>query len=87
MEKLHVGYSAQADSLAPIWKNTEAGIFKKHDLDVELLFIPGGPTAEAALMSGDFRCFSSALIRDTATTQYFGMSRCFGVTVTVTRSG
>ncbi|MBF8253528.1 MAG: ABC transporter substrate-binding protein [Deltaproteobacteria bacterium] len=53
LEKLHVGYSAQAGSLAPIWITKEAGIFKKHGLDVELLFIPGGPTAAAALMSGE----------------------------------
>ena len=52
-EKLHVGYSAQAGSLAPIWITKEAGIFRKHGLDVELLFIPGGPTAAAALMSGE----------------------------------
>jgi NitT/TauT family transport system substrate-binding protein len=52
-EKLHVGYSAQAGSLAPIWITKEAGIFKKHGLDVELVFIPGGPTAAAALMSGE----------------------------------
>ena len=52
-EKLHVGYSAQAGSLAPIWITKEAGIFKKLGLDVELLFIPGGPTAVAALLSGE----------------------------------
>jgi len=52
-EKLHVGYSAQAGSPAPIWITKEAGIFKKHGLDVELLFIPGGPTAAAALLSGE----------------------------------
>ncbi|HSF56614.1 MAG TPA: ABC transporter substrate-binding protein [Candidatus Binatia bacterium] len=52
-EKLHVGYSAQAGSLAPIWVTKEAGLFKKHGLDVELLFIPGGPTAVAALLSGE----------------------------------
>jgi ABC-type nitrate/sulfonate/bicarbonate transport system substrate-binding protein len=52
-EKLHVGYSAQAGSLAPIWITQEAGIFKKHGLDVEFLFIPGGPTAVAALLSGE----------------------------------
>jgi NitT/TauT family transport system substrate-binding protein len=52
-EKLHVGYSAQAGSLAPIWITKEAGIFKKHGLNVELLFIPGGPTAAAALISGE----------------------------------
>jgi NitT/TauT family transport system substrate-binding protein len=53
MQKLHVGYSAQAGSLAPIWITKEAGIFRKHDLDVELLFIPGGPTAAAALLTGE----------------------------------
>jgi NitT/TauT family transport system substrate-binding protein len=52
LERLHVGYSAQAGSLAPIWITKEAGIFEKHGLDVELLFIPGGPTAAAALLSG-----------------------------------
>src|SRR5512145_2140022 len=53
LERLHVGYSAQAGSLAPIWITKDAGIFKKHGLDVELLFIPGGPTAAAALLSGE----------------------------------
>ena len=53
LERLHVGYSAQAGSLAPIWITKDAGIFKKYGLDVELLFIPGGPTAAAALLSGE----------------------------------
>ena len=53
LEKLHIGYSAQAGSLTPIWITKEAGIFRKHGLDVELLFIPGGPTAVAALLSGE----------------------------------
>jgi len=53
LDRLHVGYSAQAGSLAPIWVTKEAGLFKKHGLDVELLFIPGGPTAAAALLSGE----------------------------------
>jgi len=50
---MHVGYSAQAGALAPIWITKEAGLFKKHRLDVDLLFIPGGPTAAAALISGE----------------------------------
>ncbi|HEX9788466.1 MAG TPA: hypothetical protein VGB09_10595 [Candidatus Binatia bacterium] len=66
MEKLHVGYSAQAGSLAPIWITKEAGIFKKHDLDVDLLFIPGGPTAAAALMTGEVPSLSSAGRRSSA---------------------
>jgi len=51
-EKLHVGYSAQAGSLAPIWVTEEAQLFRKHGLEVELLFIPGGPTVAAAMMTG-----------------------------------
>jgi NitT/TauT family transport system substrate-binding protein len=53
LEKLHVGYSAQAGSLAPIWVTKEAGLFRKHGLDVEMLFIPGGPTVAAAMTTGE----------------------------------
>lgn len=53
LEKLHIGYSAQAGSLAPLWVTQEAELFRKHGLDVELLFIPGGPTVAAAMMTGE----------------------------------
>ncbi len=59
-EKMHVGYSAQAGAFAPIWITKEAGIFKKHGLDVDLVFIPGGPTAAAALMAGEMQVVAMA---------------------------
>jgi len=60
MEKMHVGYSAQAGAFAPIWITKEAGFFRKHGLDVHLVFIPGGPTAVAALMAGEVQVVAMA---------------------------
>ncbi len=57
---MHVGYSAQAGAFAPIWIAKEAGFFKKNGLDVDLVFIPGGPTAAAALMAGEMQAVAMA---------------------------
>lgn len=57
---MHVGYSAQAGAFAPIWITKEAGIFRKNGLDVDLVFIPGGPTAAAALMAGEMQAVAMA---------------------------
>lgn len=59
-EKMHVGYSAQAGAFAPIWITKEAGLFRKHGLDVDLVFIPGGPTAASALMAGEMQVVAMA---------------------------
>jgi len=60
LEKMHVGYSAQAGAFAPIWITKEAGLFKKHGLDVNLVFIPGGPTAAAAMLAGEVQAAAMA---------------------------
>jgi NitT/TauT family transport system substrate-binding protein len=60
LEKMHVGYSAQAGAFAPIWITKEAGLFKKHGLDVNLVFIAGGPIAAAALMAGEMQVVAMA---------------------------
>ena len=60
LERMHVGYSAQAGAFAPIWITKEAGFFKKNGLDVDLVFIPGGPTAAAALMAGEMQVVAMA---------------------------
>ena len=60
LEKMHVGYSAQAGAFAPIWITKEAGFFKKNGLDVDLVFIPGGPTAASALMAGEMQVVAMA---------------------------
>jgi ABC-type nitrate/sulfonate/bicarbonate transport system substrate-binding protein len=45
LEKLRITYSAIAGSQASFWIPHEAGIFRKHGLDVELLYVGGGGRA------------------------------------------
>jgi ABC-type nitrate/sulfonate/bicarbonate transport system substrate-binding protein len=47
-EKLRVVYSAIGSSQSPLWIAHEAGIFKKHGLDVELLYVAAGSRAKSA---------------------------------------
>jgi len=60
VERMHIGYSAQAGAFAPIWITKEAGLFKKNGLDVNLLFIPGGPTAAASMLAGEVQAVAMA---------------------------
>ena len=60
LEPMQVGYSAQAGAFAPIWVTKEAGLFKKNGLDVNLIFIPGGPTAAAAMLAGEVQSVAMA---------------------------
>lgn len=60
LEKMNVGYSAQAGAFAPIWITKEAGLFKKNGLDANLVFIPGGPTAAAAMLAGEVQAAAMA---------------------------
>lgn len=60
LEKMRVGYSAQAGAFAPIWITKEAGLFKRNGLDVELIFIPGGPAAAAAMVAGELQVAAMA---------------------------
>jgi len=55
-----VGYSAQAGAYAPIWITKEAGLFRKNGLDVNLVFIPGGPTAAAAMIANEVQAMAMA---------------------------
>lgn len=60
LEKMNIGYSAQAGAFAPIWITKEAGLFRKNGLDVSLIFIPGGPTAAASLLAGEVQAVAMA---------------------------
>ena len=60
LERMNVGYSAQAGAFAPIWITKEAGLFKKNGLDVNLIFIPGGPTAAASMLAGEVQAVAMA---------------------------
>jgi NitT/TauT family transport system substrate-binding protein len=60
LERMNIGYSAQAGAFAPIWITKEAGLFKKNGLDVNLIFIPGGPTAAASMLAGEVQAVAMA---------------------------
>ena len=53
LEKLRVTYSAIGGSQASVWIPYEAGIFRKHGLDVELLYVAGGGRAAQVVQSGE----------------------------------
>jgi ABC-type nitrate/sulfonate/bicarbonate transport system substrate-binding protein len=43
-------YTAPVASMAPMWIAKEAGFFKKHGLDVKLVFIASGPVGTASVL-------------------------------------
>src|SRR6185503_14473173 len=51
-EPLRIVYTAISLMYGPLWVTREAGIFKKYNLDVELLYLSGGTLSTAALVSG-----------------------------------
>jgi NitT/TauT family transport system substrate-binding protein len=52
-EKLRIAISAITTSQVNVWVPLAAGLFKKHGLDVELVYISGAPVGAAALLSGE----------------------------------
>ncbi len=53
LEKIRVAISSISTSQVNVWVPLDAGFFKKHGLDVELVYISGAPVGAAALMSGE----------------------------------
>ena len=53
MPALTVFYTAPVVSMAPMWVAKEAGFFKKHGLDVRLVFIASGPIGTTSLIAGE----------------------------------
>ncbi len=52
-DKLVTLYSARVMSQAMPWIAQEAGLLKKYDLDLPLVYVGGGPPAAAAMLAGD----------------------------------
>ncbi len=53
MEKVRVAISSISTSQVNVWVPLDTGFFKKHGLDIELVYISGAPVGAAALMSGE----------------------------------
>ena len=52
-DKLFTLYTARVMSQAYPWIAAEAGLFKKYDLEIPLIFVTPGAPAVAAILSGD----------------------------------
>jgi ABC-type nitrate/sulfonate/bicarbonate transport system substrate-binding protein len=52
-DKLFTLYTARVMSQAYPWIAVEAGLFKKYDLEIPLVFVTPGAPAVAAILSGD----------------------------------
>lgn len=79
-EPFRVGFPSLATGFAPSWVAADKGIWKKHGLDVELIFLRGGSRTVSALIAGsvDF-IIGSDLGVTTAILQGAGLTRV-GVT-------
>jgi NitT/TauT family transport system substrate-binding protein len=53
LEKMRFVYSAIGGSQSSVWIPHEAGIFRKHGLDIELLYVGGGGRAAQVVQSGE----------------------------------
>jgi len=52
-EPLRIAYTSIAMTYGPLWLTKEAGIFKKYNIEPEMLYIAGGPPSLQALIAGD----------------------------------
>jgi NitT/TauT family transport system substrate-binding protein len=56
---VRVAWFTVGGQVAPIWVAEDAGLFKKHNLDVELVFMEGGTTAVQAAVAGEVPIFTT----------------------------
>ena len=54
-EKINASYGAISGSMAPIWVAKEARLFEKHGLDLNLVYISGGPRSIMSLLGGSIQ--------------------------------
>ena len=59
-QTLKVPFVSISPNPAPLWIAKEAGLFKKNNLDVELVYIPGGTVIIQAMLSGEVRLANMA---------------------------
>ena len=59
-QPLKVPYVSLSPTAGPLWIAYDAGLFKKNNLTVELLYIPGGSVIIQSIMSGDVKVANMA---------------------------
>ena len=59
-ETIHVSYAGQSGFNVPVWFTKEAGLFKKHGIDTDLILISGGAPNIQALLAGQLQFVNAA---------------------------
>ncbi len=59
-EKLNFSFSSLVGSQSPLWVAKEAGYFKKHGIDAQLVYIVGGRVVVQAMLAGELQMGISA---------------------------
>ena len=54
-EKINASYGAISGSMAPIWVAKEARLFEKQGLDLNLVYVPGGPRSIMSLIGSSIQ--------------------------------
>ena len=52
-QSLKIPYVSLSPTACPLWIAQEAGFFKKHTVNAELVYIPGGSLVVQSVLSGD----------------------------------
>jgi NitT/TauT family transport system substrate-binding protein len=66
--ELTFAYPALSSSQAIYWVTYEQGLFKKHNLDVQMVYIGYGPTITQALLSGNLKVTGGAAVSSVRST-------------------
>ena len=56
-KKMTVAYATLGQALSPGWVTSDKGIWRKHGLDVDLVYLGGGSRSVPALLSGSIQLF------------------------------
>ncbi len=59
-QPLKIPYVSVSPNPAPLWIAHEAGLFKKNNLEVELVYIPGGTVIIQTMLSGEVKVANMA---------------------------
>ena len=62
LEGVNVGFGSISGNQAPLWLAKERRLFEKQGLEVELVYIPGGPRALMALLGGSIQFLNYSAI-------------------------
>jgi hypothetical protein len=55
LDKIRLGYAAKGGGTAPVWTAYEAGIFRRLDIELEPVLIPGSQAVSRALDEGEIQ--------------------------------